>query len=71
MNKKEFYKLSTESILENLESKKEISNIYHSTITKMKNTNSNRMQYELASNNIKNLKPNNNEKFISVCSNFA
>ena len=55
MNKKEFYKLSTESILENLESKKEISNIYHSTITKMKNTNSNRMQYELASNSIKQL----------------
>jgi len=60
MNKKEFYISSTESILENLENKKEISNIYHSTITKMKNTNSNRMQYELASNDINNLKPNIN-----------
>lgn len=56
MNKKEFYISSTESILENLESKKKISKIYHSTITKMKNTNSNRMQYELASNNINDLK---------------
>lgn len=56
MNKKEFYKLSTETILENLENKKKISKIYHSTITKTKNSNSDRMYYELASNNINNLK---------------
>jgi hypothetical protein len=54
MNKKELYKIANQNILEQLHKKKEISNLYYSTISNT-DVNTQTIHYELAIDKIKSL----------------